>query len=152
MSVLLLALTLFVSPARAGQEIGPEIQAQFQRLHSFVSALEPEFTVGGYLKGKSYGDHELLWHLATEPGEAEVIRVYREKGPSEQAFDITFHRNRAIVPGRIVIRRFVGPESTGWRNDTVDEETGDYLGMQGEVNPAVDARDQAILRKWLGAR
>lgn len=142
-----LLLALLALTARADSDPAQEVQTQFQRLRAVVSKLKPEFEVGGYLNGKRYGDHELLWHL--EPaGDAEVIRIYREKknGP---AFDITFHRNNAIVPGRTVIRRFYGPSPTGWRNDTVDADTGEYLGSQGQEEPRLDKRDREIMERWL---
>lgn len=152
MKSLLLSLVFFAGAAQASSDIGKDLQSQYKKMHSIVSKLKAEFDVGGYLNGKSYGDYEVLWHLAEEPGEAEVIRIFRDKGAREQAFSITFHRNRAIVPGRTVIRRFVGPASTGWRNDTVDAETGAYLGHQGADDPNLDKRDQEILKQWLGSR
>lgn len=149
--MLFLSLPFLASAGTARSDrsdFGAEILAQYARMKSVASKLKPEFDVGGYLNGKTYGDHELLWHLAEEPGEAEVIRIFREK-PDGQAFDITFHRNNAIVPGRTVIRRFVGPVKSGWRNDTVDANTGEYLGSQGQTEPEMDKRDQEIMRRWL---
>lgn len=142
------ALTALLSAtAHASGSIGQRIDSEFQRLKALAGSLEPEFEVGGYLKGKRYGDHELLWHLAEEEGDAEVIRIYRDK-PGHESFDVTFHRNQAIVPGRTVIRRFVGPNPTGWRNDTIDAGTLEYLGSQGTRRPRMDAAEEAILRKW----
>lgn len=147
MKFLILALALFTSVARAETDIGQEVRQQFDRMRAVVSKMKPEFAVGGYLNGKSFGDHEVLWHL--EPaGDAEVIRIYRKK-KNGQAFDITFHRNDAIVRGRTVIRRFVGPSPTGWRNDTVDADTGEYLGSQGQEEPLMDKRDREIFKRWL---
>lgn len=148
-TLLLTFLTVsFLSlPAHASGEIAARVHAEYSRLRALVSTLEPEFEVGGYLKGKSYGDHELLWHISEDPADSEVIRIFRDKAGHE-SFDVTFHRNQAIVPGRTVIRRFVGPNPTGWRNDTIDAETREYLGSQGTRRPRLDPREEEILRKW----
>lgn len=146
MKYFILALMLTAFTARA--ESGSEIRSQYFQLRKTVEGLKPEYDVGGYLSGKRFGDHEILWHLAEELGDAEVIRIYREK-KGDQAFNITFHRNNALVPGRRAIRRFVGPERSGWRNDTIDEDTEEYLGSQGEEEPRMDARDRAIMKRWL---
>ena len=144
----LLFFAAFVSvTAHATEPRAQRLNQEFTRLRAFVQTLEAEFEVGGYLKGKSYGDHELLWHLGEETGDSEVIRIYRDK-PGHESFDVTFHRNQAIAPGRTVIRRFVGPNPTGWRNDTIDADTLEYLGSQGTSRPRLDQAEEAILRKW----
>ena len=130
------------------EEISATLQKEYSRLRKIAAKLKPEYEVGGYLKGKVYGDHELLWRLAEEKGDPEVIRIYRDKGEGRQPFDVTFHHSTGIIKGRTVIRRFVGPASTGWRNDTIDAETGEYLGSQGTRDPAMDPRDLEILKKW----
>lgn len=147
-TILTLFLAAFVSvTAHATEPRAHRLNQEFMRLRALVQTLEPEFEVGGYLKGRSYGDHELLWHIEEQPNESEVIRIYRDK-PGPESFDVTFHRNQAIVPGRTVIRRFVGPNPTGWCNDTIDAETLEYLGNQGTRRPRMDQAEEAILRKW----
>ncbi len=149
MKSIILAASLFFSwTATASTEIGQRVQGEFSRLRAVVSQLTPEFQVGGYLNGKSYGDHEILWALSEDPSRSEVIRIYREKGANEQPMVVSFHRSTLIAPGRTVIRRFVGPGLTGWRNDTVDVDSGEYLGSQGNESPLLDARDREILKKW----
>lgn len=139
---------LFFSAHGFSASQGANLREEYDRLKATASALAPDFLVGGYLKGKNYGDHVFLWHLAEEKGEAEMIRILRKKSQGEQSFDITFHHNEVIVRGRSVIRRFLGPVSTGWRNDTIDFESGEYLGSQGASNPKVDARDKEIMNSW----
>jgi hypothetical protein len=145
-------LALFFSfvgsaPAATQERISKRIYSEFTRLKALAETLEPEFEVGGLLKGKRYGDHELLWRLAEEPGQYDVIRIFRDK-PGKDSFDVTFYRADHIVPGRMVIRRFVGPGVSGWRNDTMDLNTGEYLGAQGASRPRLDQRDLQILKKW----
>lgn len=127
---------------------GQQILNEYERIHQFVANAEPEFEVGGLLKGKQFGDYKLLWKIAKEKGDSEVIRIYRDKGQKEQAFEVSYFRNELIVPGKTVIRRFIGPASTGWRNDTVDFADGRYLGSQGTERPYLDQRDSEILAEW----
>ena len=142
---LLVSANAFASPSPA---IGRELKKEFLQLHRLVSKMRPEFTVGDYLSGKSYGDHEILWRLGEEAGDPDVIRIYRDKGEKAQALDITFHRSAGIIRGRTVIRRFVGPAMRGWRNDTMDFHSGEYLGSQGTSSPSLDERDREIMEKW----
>lgn len=147
LTVAFLSLPSLSLPAHASERIAWRLHSEYARLRALVEKLEPEFEVGGYLKGRRYGDHELLWRLAVDEGDSEVIRIFRDKAGHE-SFDVTFHRNQAIVPGRTVIRRFVGPNPTGWRNDTIDAETREYLGSQGARRPRLDEREEEILRQW----
>lgn len=128
------------------EEAGLQIRQEFDGLYQYVQNLEPEYEVGGMLKAKEYGDHKLLWDLADEPGETDVIRIYRSKGRGD--FNVTYHRTHQIIEGKIVIRRFVGPLISGWRNDTIDAHTNEYLGAQGVFAPDLDQRDTEIMEKW----
>ncbi len=144
----LLALSGLSLTTSASSSIGEKLRSEFLFMKKTVENLEPEFMVGGYLKGKKYGDYELLWHLGETPEDMDTIRIFREKADGQAPFDVSFIRTNHIVPGRNVIRRFVGPAISGWRNDTIDEETGEYLGPQGVKYPSLDERDQEILKIW----
>jgi hypothetical protein len=143
-----LSVFFIALPAAASQEISQRIQEEFSRIYAVAEAAEAEYTVGGFMEGKSYGDHELLWRLGSENGGYDIIRIYRDKGDRQQSLGISYYRARHIVPGRTVIRRFVGPDISGWRNDTIDADTGEYLGSQGARQPSLDRRDRQILKKW----
>jgi hypothetical protein len=151
MSLMALVLVSTLAGATVSDE-GQKIMTEFTNLRAQVLAMKPDGEVGGYLKSKSFGDHEVLWRLSDVEGEAEVIRIYREKralkGSTTQDFVVAFHKGGHIEPGRVVIRRFYGPAQTGWRNDTVDVQTGEYLGRQGTTQPLLDERDMAIMAKW----
>ncbi len=142
------AFFLFSTELLADSGISARLANEYARLRARVEATVPDSLVGGYLKSKSFGDHQLLWKLAEEPGDTEVLRIFRPKGPGVPALDVTFHFSRYIVRDRTVIRRFVGPSTTGWRNDTVDVESGEYLGSQGATHPVLDLRDREILKTW----
>lgn len=126
---------------------GKEIIQEFNRLYKMANRLTPEFEVGGFLYGKNYGDHKFMWRLADTADGNDYIRIYRAL-PNNQAFEISFHRSSLIIPGRQVIRRFYGPATGGWRNDTVDANTGEYLGRQGTEKPRLALRDAEIMDKW----
>ncbi|MGE0525938.1 MAG: hypothetical protein AB7G93_10240 [Bdellovibrionales bacterium] len=149
MKSMLLLLSLFAATSfvYAGDSIGQSLLTEYKDVRAKVSRIQPEFDVGGY-NAKDYGDYRLIWRLAETMEEAEMIRIYRAKGLRDHDFDVTYHRNRAIAPGRTVVRRFVGPMDRGWRNDTVDIDTGEYLGRQGAPYPRMDARDREILEQW----
>lgn len=140
---------LFLSVGVSAEPLKCEqLLTEYQRLHEYVQNTKAEFEVGGLFKGKQFGDYKLLWKLAQVKGESEVIRIYRDKGDKQQAFEVSYFRNDLIVPGKTVIRRFIGPAATGWRNDTIDAFDGRYLGHQGTENPYLDERDQEILSEW----
>lgn len=145
--LLVLLITGFSFVASANTEISERLRSEFDRLVELVSTLEPDDHVG-YLESKSYGDHELLWKLGETSEDNDVIRIYYDKGEKEQAFTISYHRSRHIVEGRTVIRRFVGPMISGWRNDTIDADTGAYLGSQGAITPRLDDREKEIMEEW----
>jgi len=152
MKALILAFTcLLLSGQKVhanSKEISHTIISEYARLRKIVADLQPDSEVAGYLKAKEYGDHKLLWRISDKKGDNELIRIYRDKGPKQQAFVVDYFFSDAIADGRRVTRRFVGPAETGWRNDTVDFDSGSYLGRQGSSNPFLDSRDLEILKNW----
>lgn len=125
------------------------LNQEYQKFYSLVEKLQPDALVGGLLKSKKFNDHEILWKLAESENDYTVIRIYREHNDGSEDFAITYYYARHIVPGTLVIRRFIGPAvGSGWRNDTVDLESGDYLGSQGQVAPVLNSRDQELLTLW----
>ncbi len=124
---------------------------EFNRLRSFVAQLKPDGDVGGYYWKKDYGDHLLLWKLEeSEDARAyhEVIRLYASRGEDQKPFAVTYHKTTGIIDGLMVLRRFIGPEPTGWRNDTIDYQTGEYLGSQGFRRLWLQDEDLRILKRW----
>ena len=146
-SLLVLTFLVFASNALASEGISQQLQSEFTRLERSFSSCESELTVGGVFHTKAFGDHEVLWSFDRVNGGSDVIRIYRGK-KDEDAFVVAYFRSPWIIAGRTVIRRFVGPSITGWRNDTIDANTGEYLGMQGMADPELDSRDKEILKQW----
>lgn len=142
------SLILFVALKGQAGTPASNVKSEYQTLRAHVAQLTPEFEVGGYLKGKAFGDYKLLWRLSSNTEDHEVIRIYRDKGRGQQALEVAYHRSSEIEPGRRVIRRFIGPAATGWRSDTIDADSGVDLGQQGPSKPYLDGRDLEILKEW----
>jgi hypothetical protein len=151
MRLLLAFLFVFTgsSVSQASASIGPDLLREFDAVYERVSQLEPDGLVGGYMNSKSFGDYEVIWRLAESSDGDDVIRIYHERtGNAEKSFVISYYRNNYLVEGRRVVRRFIGPPVTGWRNDTVDVESGEYYGRQGIGRPMLEPRDLEIMKEW----
>ena len=149
MKKLLLSFTfLFVFQvfAASNQEKADTILEEYHRLRSYVSELEPDRMIGNFHKVKEFKNHIIVWSLDDDTKYHEMIRIYKNKGA--KGFAITFHRSQTIIDDRLVVRRFIGPEPFGWRNDTVDLETEEYISAQGMRDPQLTEGDLKILKKW----
>lgn len=137
------------NPSQDEDFIASTIYKEFTRLRERFQLETPDTVVGGLYKQKSFGSHVVLWKIEQFPEDSEVIRIYRaSKIEGEQDFSVTFHKNGVIVPGKTVLRRFIGPDSRGWRNDTLDYLTFQYLGSQGAERPQISPTDREILNMW----
>lgn len=134
---------------RAVFEANPEgVVEQYAKLREYVSKLEPDGMVGGWLYSKKVGKVEVLWRLAERPGDLEVIRVYLERPGEEPGFSLSYYRGRHMEEGRDVVRRIIGFLPQPWRADTADAETGEYIGLQGTALLELDAEELRVLRDW----
>lgn len=146
MKKLIFVLMFLTSQAFASSEIAFTILKEWKYFRAEVSTLEPQGDIGGYMLYREYGEMTLLWRTSESMDDNEVIRffMYRNDGT---VFAVTYHRSDIIVPGRMVIRRFIGTEPTGWINHTVDYQTGDYLGSQG-TGTELTKKEVALLKEW----
>jgi hypothetical protein len=146
MKSLILSVLILLSSQSFASEISKQLFKEFDQMYELVSSLEPDGQVGGLLNEKVIGDYSLLWKLADEPGEYDVIRIYRDyPGERFDHFSVSYYLADHIVPGRTVLRRFVGTKLNFFRNHTVDAKTGEYLGSQGASFLSLRPRDQEIL-------
>lgn len=137
--------------AQSWDEKAQILQKEFSELRAIVATLTPDYVVGGLYNAKEYDDVTLLWKIDTEgdgTGENEVIRFYGERNPPLKDFGVTYYKSYVIVPGQVVLRRFYGPDSTGWRNDTIDYVSSEYIGSQGSRAPFLSETDVAIMKNW----
>lgn len=145
----ILLICLFVignAFAQNDRQLGETLREEWQEYRSMVDTLSADGDVGGYMLFKTYGDMVLLWRTSEGSLDNEVIRFYmmRSLGTS---FAVTYHKSNLIVPGKVVLRRFIGPEPTGWINHTIDYDSGEYLGSQG-VTPTLTSREKKMLNEW----
>jgi hypothetical protein len=141
--IFLLLSAQFMAQASEPSQI---IQSEWQESRELVSTLKADGDVGGYMLYKDYSDMKLLWRTNDQQDENEVIRFFRLRA-SGTVFSVTYHKSDVIIPGRTVIRRFIGTEPTGWVNHTVDFHSGEYLGQQGFA-PNLTREEENILHDW----
>lgn len=148
---LLLAMTLVFAISSAAQAMDSRstvLKNEFDQFYTYVTELEPDGKIGDFMKYKKVGDFTVLWDLGVEKTDYDLIRLYNEHTDGTDSFAVSYYRSQNIVPGRTVIRRFVGPGIKGWRNDTMDLETGEYLGMQGFPEPYMTSEDRALIQEF----
>lgn len=121
------------------------LTAEWNRLYELVSQTEADYVVGGLYNAKEFDGVTLLWKVGTEH---EVIRFYAERMAPLKDFSVTYFKTPHIVKDTMVLRRFYGPDSTGWRNDTIDFDSGDYIGRQGVRFPYLGNDDQKVMNDW----
>lgn len=124
------------------------LKTEFATILGHVKAQKADGKIGDFMKFKKMGNYLLLWDLGPTADDYDLIRLYNEHDDGSPNFSVSYYRSKNIVEGRTVIRRFVGPDTLGWRNDTMDYETGEYLGMQGTEEPSMSASDRRILKDW----
>ena len=131
---------------------------EFKQLRTAVSQLQPDNNVPGgtghyenYFQEKDYGDYVIMWRLEEQennPDYHEVIRLYIKPQGEQDSFAVTYHKTTQILKGTLVLRKFVGPEPIGWRNDTINYKTGEYLGFQGMRRLVIPKHIEWILTQW----
>lgn len=124
------------------------LQNEYNRFYAYVKTLKPDGKIGDFMKYKKVGAYTVLWDLGVEKSDYDLIRLYNEHTDGTDSFAVSYYRSQNIVPGRTVIRRFYGPGIKDWRNDTMDAETGEYLGMQGIHNPEMTEEDLALIKQF----
>lgn len=132
--------------AQNDQQISETLKEEWQEYRLMVDSLKADGDVGGYMLFKTYGEMILLWRTSEGTEDNEVIRFYmmRSLGVS---FAVTYHKSNLIIPGKVVLRRFIGPEPTGWINHTIDYDSGEYLGSQG-THPEITSREKKMMDEW----
>lgn len=146
--ILLSFLILFTTaaPVFGNDSISKTLMNEWKTFRNKVDTIEPQGDIGGYMLYRDYQDMTLLWRTSTEIGDNEVIRFFMER-PDGGIFAVTYHKSDIIAPGRVVLRRFVGTEPTGWINHTIDFNTGEYLGSQGQKT-SILSNEKKMMKEW----
>lgn len=122
------------------------IHSEWQEFRQLVTTVKADGDIGGYMLYKDYPGIKLLWRTNDQQNENEVIRFFRLRA-SGKVFSVTYHKSHTIIPGRTVLRRFIGTEPTGWINHTIDFYSGEYLGQQGST-PNLTQEEEYLLEEW----
>lgn len=130
----------------ANDFISQTLMKEWTTFRTQVNEITPDGDVGGYMLYREYGDMTLLWRTFEGEEENEVIRFFMQRKDGV-VFAVTYHKSDIIVPGRIVLRRFVGTEPVGWINHTIDFNSLEYLGSQG-FKPEITSQEKAMMKKW----
>lgn len=146
MKHLLVLAALLLSHSVFANNISETLMKEWNTFRALVETLEADGDVGGYMDYKEYGETTLLWRISDDAQDNEVIRFFRTR-PGQQSFAVTYHKSHHIVPGTVVLRRFIGPEPSGWINHTIDFVTGDYFGQQG-YTPLLTREEKELLEDW----
>ncbi len=141
-----LVLLTIMGQAFGNENISQTLMKEWTTFRAQVDTIEPEGDIGGYMLYRDYEDMTLLWRTSSDAADNEVIRFFMQR-PNGMVFAVTYHKSDVIVPGKVVLRRFVGNEPTGWINHTIDFTTGEYLGSQGQAT-TITASEKKMMKKW----
>jgi hypothetical protein len=142
----ILIFVLLIGHAFASDDISKTLIKEWTHFKALVEKVEPQGDIGGYMLYRDYQDMTLLWKTSSDSKENEVIRFFMLR-PNGEVFAVTYHKSDIINPGRIVLRRFVGTEPTGWINHTIDFTTGQYIGTQGK-HPDLLPSEKKMMKEW----
>jgi len=141
-----IVLSQVFTPLYSQDQKAETLKSEWNRFRNEVETINPDGDIGGYMLYRDYQDMTLLWRTSFDPNENEVIRFFMKRDDGT-VFAVTYHKSDIIIPGRQVLRRFVGTEPTGWINHTIDFETNEYLGTQGQ-RPQLTSSEKSMMKKW----
>ena len=141
-------ICLFISVSAYGES--KNLVEDYLELRSKVERIESDGPIGGFGESKQYPDYLLIWKLGDSADKAswEFIRFMVEGAEGEKNFQITYYLSTQIVPGSKVVRRFIGPDQTGWQNVTADYPSGKVIGHQGVSKPRMHPTLYKIIESW----
>lgn len=149
MKKIVLAFLMLISifgQAFGNETISKTLMKEWNTFRAQVDTLTPDGDIGGYMLYREYQDMTLLWRTSSDTNDNEVIRFFMKRDDGA-IFAVTYHKSNIIAPGRVVLRRFVGNEPTGWINHTIDFTTGEYLGSQGQAT-IITAKEKKMMKDW----
>lgn len=162
LSWLLGAVFVFESQALAAQdfdsvdtyaeEISAQIEFEYEYLsQKFRSIENPDRLIGSLYYEKDMEFYSLIWDKwgYDEDGH-DLLRIWiPQSEQNEQDMHVTYIKSDYILPGRTVIRRFIGSPTGNWIADTIDANTLEYLGSQGSSRLSLTLFAEDIFRSYL---
>ena len=123
--------------------------SEYNKIVKIIKKSKSDGTIDGFTEYKIVGDGiDLIWTFGETQENPTMIRIYKKKDKNEKSFSVSYYRNSSIIKGTTVIRRFIGSNATGWRNDTVDLSDNQYMGSQGSLSLRLSPKDEGILEVW----
>lgn len=130
-------------------KIGSEnVLQEYKQLEKYVSKLKPDFKVDDFTNAKNMGDVELLWNIGNTPESFDVISLYKAGRGKHESFAVSYYHSDDLLPGKDVVRRFIGGVVKNWIADTVDAGTGKLLENQGSSTPRLSRSEEKVLKEW----
>ncbi len=122
---------------------------EYNNLKKRTENLAPDGQIGGVFNYRDRGDHELIWDMNDySVDQHDTLRIFVLGDKKAQSFSVTYHYSDFLVPQRTVLRRFIGPESQGWRADTIDVTDLEDLGYQGLEKPRLTPAQIQLLGRY----
>jgi hypothetical protein len=138
---------IFISLFSQAQSKSEILLEEFDRIQNFIEQQEADGVVGGlypFIQQEGY----ILMSSQEFGTKHDLIRFFMNREGLQKDFAVTYIRSHYLLEGREVLKRFVGYEPTGWRNDTIDVKTGEDLGFQGVESLLLDEEAQSLLQAW----
>lgn len=144
--LILVAGLFFSIQSFAASYTGQTISTEYTTLKSWIEQTNPDGEVGGLYPYIQMDGYKVLYSENFD-GEHETIRIFLAGIEEQKDFSVTYIKSQHIQKGKTVLRRFVGPEPTGWRMDEIDADTLEYLGRQGTKKPRLTPKAKEILEE-----
>lgn len=143
-----LFIALFATSVFASPQFN-QLASEYEGLYQWTQSVQPDGLVGYHYPYKQMDGYMVIWEPQSSMDDGHImIRILLKRETPLKDFAVTYYKSQYIVQGRTVLRRFYGPDDKGWRNDTVDFITGEYLGFQGNPSPSFKEDEQSILDFW----
>jgi hypothetical protein len=124
-----------------------QLLLEYSSLKQWTSEVQSDGVIGGLYQFVQMDGYKIMFSQEFD-GDHDVIRFFMAREAPRKDFAITYFWSRYIKQDRVVLRRFVGHEPSGWRNDTIDVETLEYLGRQGRRDLRLPEDEESILEQW----
>lgn len=122
------------------------ISTEYTTLKSWIQQITPDGIIGGLYPYIQMDGYKVLFSKEFDT-DHEIIRVFLAGHDGEKDFSITYIKSQHFQKDKTILRRFIGPEPTGWRMDEMNFETQKYIGRQGALKPSLSSQALAIINE-----
>lgn len=149
MLFLIATVCWFLSSSALATPKAETLVSEYESLKQFTKKIIPDGQIGGLFNYKNYGDHQLLWDKNDYSVDGhDTVRILIDRKESQELVSVTYYYSDFLIADRTVLRRFVGPESKGWRADTIDAKTLEDIDTQGSETQRFTDSELKILRSY----